>query len=141
MGAKRVLAAVLAVAALGAGGPASPASGAPSVVAAARSRIGKPYRWGAAGPDAFDCSGLVVWSYQQIGVTLPHSSQALAQGGLPVARDDLQPGDVVIFYADASHAGIFSGDGQVIHASTFGRPVAEVPLDQAGPFHSARRYQ
>lgn len=112
----------------------------PSVVPAARTRIGAPYRWGAAGPDAFDCSGLVVWAYRQIGVELPHSSQALARAGQPVARDELQPGDVIAFYPNASHVAIYSGSGEVIHASTRGRPVAEVPIDAAGPWHSARRY-
>lgn len=117
-----------------------PAQANPGVVDAARSAIGKPYVWAAAGPNAFDCSGLVVWAYAQVGVQLPHSSQALAVGGQPVARDDLEPGDVVTFYPNASHAAIYSGDGLVIHASRAGRPVAEVPLPQAGPFHNARRY-
>jgi cell wall-associated NlpC family hydrolase len=119
---------------------AAPAHADPAVVPVARTRIGAPYRWGAAGPDAFDCSGLIVWAYAQIGVTLPHSSQALAAGGQPVPPDQLEPGDVVTFYPNASHAAIYSGDGMVIHASTTGRPVAEVPLAAAGPFHSATRY-
>lgn len=120
--------------------PALAAHADPAVVAVARTRIGARYQWGAAGPDAFDCSGLVVWVYAQIGVELPHSSQALAAGGQPVTRDDLIPGDVVAFYPNASHVAIYSGDGMVIHAPTAGRPVAEVPLAAAGPFHNARRY-
>lgn len=110
------------------------------VVAAARSRIGSPYAWGAAGPDRFDCSGLVVWAYRQSGITVPRTSQGQAAGGTAVGRSELQPGDVVIYYPDASHVGIYVGGGQVIHASTVGRPVAEVPIDSAGPFRNARRY-
>jgi len=109
------------------------------VVAAARSRIGYPYAWGASGPVAFDCSGLVVWSYAQAGVDVPRTSQQQASVGQPVNRADLQPGDIVIFYPDASHVGIYAGGGDVIHASTAGRPVAEVPLANAGPYRNARR--
>ena len=109
-------------------------------VQAALTRVGSPYSWGAAGPTAFDCSGLVMWAFQQAGISLPHSSQALAVGGAPVSRDELQPGDVVNYYGDASHTGIYVGDGMVVHASTFGKPVVVVPIDGAGPFHNARRY-
>jgi cell wall-associated NlpC family hydrolase len=109
-------------------------------VQAALTRVGSPYSWGAGGPSAFDCSGLVMWSFQQAGISLPHSSQALAAGGQPVSRDELQPGDVINFYSDASHTGIYVGDGMVVHASTFGQPVKVVPLDGAGPFYNARRY-
>ena len=111
-----------------------------TVVQAALTRVGSPYSWGAAGPGAFDCSGLVMWAFQQAGVSLPHSSQALARGGMPVSRADLQPGDVVNYYGDASHTGIYVGDGLVVHASTYGQPVRVVPLDGAGPFYNARRY-
>ncbi|MEE2059827.1 C40 family peptidase [Rhodococcus artemisiae] len=106
---------------------------------AALTRIGDPYVWGATGPDQFDCSGLVVWAYQQVGKTVPRSSQAQAQGGTPVSRDNLQPGDVIIFYNDASHVGIYAGDGNIVHASTFGVPVKVQAMDSF-PFHSARRY-
>lgn len=110
------------------------------VVTAARSVIGRPYAWGATGPDRFDCSGLVVWAYGQAGVTVPRTSQQQAAAGQPVDRADLQPGDVIAYYPNASHIGIYAGAGQVIHASTYGRPVAEVPIDQAGPYRNARRY-
>ncbi|QNG18503.1 C40 family peptidase [Rhodococcus triatomae] len=102
-------------------------------------RIGSPYAWGATGPSSFDCSGLVVWSYKQIGKNLPRSSQAQAQGGIPVPRDQLQPGDVVIFYNDASHVGIYAGGGNVLHASTFGVPVKVESMDRM-PYAGARRY-
>lgn len=111
-----------------------------AVVAAARSALGSRYQWGATGPNAFDCSGLVVWAYQHIGMTLPRTSQQQARGGQPVSRGDLQPGDIITYYADASHVALYVGGGDVIHASTPGVPVAEVPIDRAGPFHNARRY-
>jgi GH25 family lysozyme M1 (1,4-beta-N-acetylmuramidase) len=111
------------------------------VVDAARSVIGSPYAWGGESRSGFDCSGLVQWSYAQARISVPRTSQAQATGGTPVVRADLQPGDVVIFYPDAIHCGIYSGHGNVIHASTYGHPVAEVPLDHAGPYNCARRYR
>jgi cell wall-associated NlpC family hydrolase len=110
-----------------------------TVIQAALSRIGSPYSWGASGPSAFDCSGLVMWSFQQAGISLPHSSQALAQGGQPVSMDQMQPGDLVTYYSDASHVGIYIGDGMMVHASTYGTPVRVAPVDNA-PIHNVRRY-
>ncbi|OMC54717.1 endopeptidase [Mycobacterium sp. IS-2888] len=111
-----------------------------TVVQAALTQVGSPYVWGGAAPGGFDCSGLVMWAFQQAGISLPHSSQAQAQGGQPVALSDLQPGDVVTFYNDASHSGLYVGDGMVIHSSTYGQPVRVVPMNSAGPVHDARRY-
>ena len=111
-----------------------------SVVQAALTQVGSPYVWGGAAPGGFDCSGLVMWAFQQAGISLPHSSQAQARGGQPVAVSDLQPGDVITFYSDASHSGIYVGDGMVIHSSTYGQPVRVVPMNAAGPIHDARRY-
>ncbi|WP_408068798.1 NlpC/P60 family protein [Williamsia herbipolensis] len=109
-------------------------------VQAALTRIGDPYVWGATGPTQFDCSGLMVWAFKQAGETLPRSSESQLSGGTPVARGDLRPGDLIIYYPDASHVGMYVGDGYVVHASTFGVPVKVVPIDQAGPYNSARRY-
>ncbi|ORB82895.1 endopeptidase [Mycobacterium kansasii] len=111
-----------------------------SVVQAALTQVGTPYAWGGAAPGGFDCSGLVMWAFQQAGIALPHSSQALAHGGQPVALSDLQPGDVLTFYSDASHAGIYIGDGLMVHSSTFGQPVRVVPMTSSGPIYDARRY-
>ncbi|OBG96771.1 endopeptidase [Mycobacterium sp. E3251] len=111
-----------------------------TVVQAALTQVGSPYVWGGAAPGGFDCSGLVMWAFQQAGISLPHSSQAQAQGGQPVSLSDLQPGDVVTFYNDASHSGLYVGDGMVIHSSTYGQPVRVVPMNAAGPVHDARRY-
>jgi cell wall-associated NlpC family hydrolase len=110
------------------------------VVQAALTQVGSAYSWGGAAPGGFDCSGLVMWAFQQAGVALPHSSQALAHGGQPVALSDLQPGDVLTFYSDASHAGIYIGDGLMVHSSTYGVPVRVVPMDSSGPIYDARRY-
>ncbi len=111
-----------------------------TVVQAALTQVGSPYVWGGSAPGGFDCSGLVMWAFQQAGISLPHSSQALAHGGQPVGLSDLQPGDVLTFYSDASHAGIYVGDGMMIHSSTYGVPVRVVPMNSSGPIYDARRY-
>lgn len=108
-------------------------------VQAALTRIGDPYVWGGGGPNQFDCSGLVMWSFQQAGIFLPHSSQALAAGGQPVSMNDIQPGDVINYYSDASHSAIYIGDGMMVHASTFGVPVRVAPMNNA-PIYNIRRY-
>ncbi|MGJ6123692.1 peptidoglycan hydrolase RipC [Mycolicibacterium sp. Y3] len=110
-----------------------------AAVQAALTRIGSPYSWGAEGPGAFDCSGLVKWAFQQAGVSLPHSSYAQAAGGQPVSTDQMQPGDVISYYSDASHVGIYIGDGMMVHASTFGVPVRVAPVNNA-PIYNVRRY-
>jgi cell wall-associated NlpC family hydrolase len=120
----------------------NPGGGSPAaatVIQAALSRIGDPYVWGGSGPSQFDCSGLVMWSFQQAGISLPHSSQALAQGGQAVSMDKIQPGDLVTYYSDASHVAIYIGDGMMVHASTFGVPVRVAPVDNA-PIYNVRRY-
>ncbi|WP_442970907.1 NlpC/P60 family protein [Rhodococcus sp. Leaf278] len=116
----------------------TPGSGA-SALQAGLTQIGKPYVWGATGPDGFDCSGLVMWAYKQVGKTVPRTSQAQAEGGTPVDQKDLQPGDVVLFYPDASHVGIYAGGGNVLHASTYGVPV-KVQSMASFPYYGARRY-
>ena len=121
--------------------PAVPGGGEGTLaIQAAMTQVGQPYAWGGAAPGGFDCSGLVMWAFQQAGIALPHSSQALANGGQPVALSDLQPGDVLTFYSDASHAGIYIGDGLMIHSSTYGQPVRVVPMTSSGPIYNARRY-
>ncbi|MVU82181.1 hydrolase [Nocardia sp. ET3-3] len=121
-------------------GPAAPApqnNVHQAAVDAAMSRIGDPYVYGASGPNAFDCSGLVQWSYAQAGVSLPRTSYEQAGAGAPVSFDDLQPGDVVSFYG-GSHSGIYIGDGNVVHASTSGQPVKVAPISSM-PFAGAVR--
>lgn len=110
------------------------------VVNAALTRLGAPYAWAAAGPDAFDCSGLVVWAFKQAGLTMPHSSTALASGGEPVALDQMQPGDVISLFPDASHVGIYAGNGRMIHAQFEGLPVIVESL-RGAPINNVRRYR
>jgi len=126
----------------GAPGPsAGPGTGQGAIaVQAALTQVGSAYSWGGAAPGGFDCSGLVMWAFQQAGIALPHSSQALAHGGQQVSLSDLQPGDVLTFYSDASHAGLYIGDGLMVHSSTFGVPVRVVPMNSSGPIYDARRY-
>lgn len=110
-----------------------------AIVDAARSKIGAPYGWGATGPNAFDCSGLTSWAYNQVGKSIPRTSQAQAAQGTPVAYSDLQAGDIVAFYSGATHVGIYSGHGTVIHALNSSTPLSEHSLDYM-PFHSAVRF-
>jgi cell wall-associated NlpC family hydrolase len=98
-------------------------------VQAAETKIGAPYSYGAAGPNAFDCSGLVYWSYQQAGKTLPRDSYGQLGGGRAVNYADAQPGDVLIFNG-GGHAGLYIGNGQFIHASTYGVPVQKASVKE-----------
>ncbi|MBU3064026.1 C40 family peptidase [Nocardia sp. NEAU-G5] len=105
---------------------------------AALSRVGDPYVYGATGPNSFDCSGLVKWSYAQAGRDLPRTSYEQLNAGAPVALNSLQPGDVVSYYG-GSHSGLYVGNGNIVHASTYGKPVAVAPL-YSMPIAGARRY-
>src|SRR5205807_6784146 len=106
----------------------------------ALTRRGDPYVWGAAGPNQFDCSGLVVWSFAQVGISLPHYTGDLFNSGVHVSRNDLEPGDLLFYFPDISHVTIYLGDGLQIEASTFGVPVK---VDQVswGAFVGAVRIQ
>jgi cell wall-associated NlpC family hydrolase len=92
------------------------------VVGIAMHYLGVPYVWGGASPRGFDCSGLVMYVFGQIGVSLPHSSYAQFNMGTPVSMSQLQAGDLV-FFAGASHVGIYIGGGQFIHAPHTGDVV------------------
>lgn len=109
-----------------------------SAMNTALAKLGSPYRYGAAGPNAFDCSGLVKWSFAQAGIVLPRTSRAQSTVGTPVAKANLQPGDLVFFYSPVSHVAIYIGGGKVVHASTSSSPVKISNLS-AMPFHNARR--
>ena len=126
-------------------GTTSPVPSQGSVVDYALSRIGCPYVWGAAGPDAFDCSGLVRWAYLQVGMSLPHQTEALynaAKARLPVSQ--AQPGDVLwVGYGDGynGHVGIAcnAGGTHYVHAPTFGARVRDTDgLGWAGFTHALR---
>ncbi|GGV39420.1 hypothetical protein GCM10010277_27160 [Streptomyces longisporoflavus] len=111
------------------GGAAPSSSRAAAAIAAARSAVGKPYVWGANGPSGFDCSGLTQWSYAQAGVGLPRTSQAQRYAGKQVPLSQAQPGDLVAYRDDASHIGMYMGNGQVVHAPY---PGASVRYDPVG---------
>ncbi|MFE2168314.1 NlpC/P60 family protein [Streptomyces sp. NPDC059447] len=107
-----------------------PSSGrAAAAVMAARSAVGRPYVWGSTGPSGFDCSGLMVWSYRQAGVSLPRTSQAQRHAGRQVPLSQARPGDLVTYRSDASHVGMYVGNGQVVHAPY---PGARVRYDPVG---------
>ena len=106
---------------------------------AALTRLGKPYVWGAAGPDEFDCSGLVVWAFAQEGISLPHYTGDLWNLGVHVSEADLQPGDLVFFFEDESHVGIDIGDGLMVDAPTQGQNVQVQRIDEDTPFDGAVR--
>ncbi|WP_433530782.1 NlpC/P60 family protein [Micromonospora sp. CA-263727] len=130
----------------GAGGPQRPAPcpagypGGPAgkAVTFACAQIGKPYSWGAEGPDAYDCSGLTLAAWARAGVTLPHNAARQRQVTASVSRGDLRPGDLVFYYRDLHHVGMYVGGGWVVHASRAGQPVKMKRLD-LGPIHSFGR--
>lgn len=107
-------------------------------VEAARTKLGANYRSGAVGPDAFDCSGLVQWSYREAGVELPRTSYSQLSAGTPVSMDELEPGDLVSYYG-GGHSALYAGDGQVIHAASYGQGVKMSPVDNM-PASGARRF-
>jgi cell wall-associated NlpC family hydrolase len=109
-----------------------------TAIRTALAQVGKPYVFGAAGPNGFDCSGLTMFAYAAAGISLPHSSSSQSRLGIAVSRSDLQPGDLVYFYSPVSHVGLYIGNGMMVHARTFGRPVAVTSVDQAG-YDGARR--
>jgi len=109
-------------------GPANPQQGA--VVGFALAQLGKPYVYGATGPDSFDCSGLMLRAWQAAGVTIPRTSQAQSRSGAPVAGiAEMQPGDLIFIpgsdgtASDPGHVGMYIGDGQLVNASEPGVPI------------------
>jgi len=119
--------------------PAPPSSGRAAVaVQTALAQLGKPYVYGAAGPDAFDCSGLTMYSWAAAGVSLSHASSVQSGQGVPVSISALQPGDLVFYYSPVSHVGMYIGNGQVVHAPHPGSVVEIVPL-YSMPISWARR--
>ncbi|MGP3988543.1 C40 family peptidase [Streptomyces sp. 3N207] len=101
-----------------------------AALSAAKSKIGSPYVWGATGPSSFDCSGLTSWAYKQAGASLPRTSQAQANAGTRIpSQSQLKPGDLVLFYDDLHHIGLYAGNGQVLHAP---KPGANVRFEAMG---------
>jgi len=100
------------------------------VVAIAKKHVGAPYRWGGSSPSGFDCSGFVRYVYGQVGVELPHNAAQQYRLGTPVARDQLEPGDLVFFDGDG-HVAMYVGNDSVIHAPTSGDHVRIQRIDHA----------
>ncbi|HEX2073136.1 MAG TPA: C40 family peptidase [Geodermatophilus sp.] len=98
----------------------------------AMAQRGDPYVWAAAGPNSFDCSGLVQYAFRAAGLSLPHSSRMQSQMGQPVSRAEARPGDLVAFYSPVSHIGIYLGNGQMVHAPTSGDVVKVASVDRMG---------
>ena len=103
-------------------------------IAFARAQIGKPYRWGGTGPDAYDCSGLVQAAYKSAGVNLPRTTTLMLTVGKPVAKADLAPGDLV--FPDPGHVQLYTGGGNQVEAPRAGENVVERPM---WGFMTARR--
>ena len=110
------------------------------VVAAALSRVSTgQYVWGASGGNSFDCSGLMMYAYRQIGISLPHSSSAQSRLGKAVSIKNLKPGDLLFFYSPVHHVGLYIGDGKFVHARNTRDDLEVDTISGYGHFTSARR--
>ncbi|MFJ6838125.1 NlpC/P60 family protein [Streptomyces sp. NPDC091209] len=116
-------------------------SKAAEALAFARAQIGKPYVWGATGPDSYDCSGLTQAAWKAAGVSLPRVTYDQVNAGTTVPLADAQPGDLVFFYNDISHVGLYIGNGMMIHAPKPGAYVREESIyyDGTSAIHSVVR--
>jgi peptidoglycan DL-endopeptidase CwlO len=94
----------------------------------ALTRRGDPYVWGAAGPSFFDCSGLVMWAYEQVGISLEHFTGDQWNEGQHISKSQLEPGDLVFFFPDIGHVGMYVGNGLMVDAPTFGQVVQVQPV-------------
>jgi len=120
-----------------------------ALLEAAETRIGAPYRYGGAGPDAFDCSGLVAYAHLQVGIAVPRTAAEQFVKATPVERRQLRPGDLVFFRLagrEVGHVGIYAGDDRFVHAPQSGGHVRVASLDDewyrqrfvgAGRFYAA----
>jgi cell wall-associated NlpC family hydrolase len=107
-------------------------------LAFAKAQLGEPYARSGAGPSSWDCSGLTMKAWGSVGVSLPHSSRQQYSRGKIVAKSDLQLGDLVFFYRDIHHVGLYAGNGQVIHAPRPGKSVEYIKMSYM-PYAGARR--
>ena len=114
------------------------AAKAEKVLSYAKQQLGKPYVWGATGPNSYDCSGLTQEAWKTAGISLPRTTYDQVKVGTQVAKSEMRPGDLIFFYDDVSHVGIYVGDGRMIHASKPGDDVKYEAIDYM-PFHSAVR--
>ncbi|HEY2222389.1 C40 family peptidase [Actinomycetospora sp.] len=107
-----------------------PSSTAAEAIEAAESKLGKPYVWGATGPNSFDCSGLMQFAFEKAGADLPRTSAAQSKVGDKVSMDDLKPGDLIFLYSPVSHVVMYVGNGKVIEAPNSGEDVRYTPLSK-----------
>ncbi|AGP57134.1 C40 family peptidase [Streptomyces rapamycinicus] len=120
--------------------PSVPAnsSKAAQAIAFAKAQLGKPYVWGATGPSSFDCSGLTQAAWKSAGISLPRTTWDQVKAGTRVSTSQLQPGDLVFFYDDISHVGLYIGDGMMIHAPKPGDVVKKAPITEMPIYGSVR---
>ncbi|SDD90948.1 NlpC/P60 family protein [Glycomyces harbinensis] len=107
-----------------------------TVVDFALDQIGEPYVWGAGGPNSWDCSGLIMGAYAQLGISLPHNAAAQYNSTASISRDELQPGDLV-FYNGLAHVGMYIGNGYIVHAPNSTTVVKVVELDHGNVYYGA----
>lgn len=119
--------------------PAPPPPSSGGAVSIAMQYLGVPYVWGGASPSGFDCSGLVMYVYAQMGVYLPHSAAAQFYSGTPISSSQLAPGDLVFFGSPISHVGIYIGGGSMIHAPFEGATVSITSIWAVGGYSGACR--
>jgi peptidoglycan DL-endopeptidase CwlO len=119
-------------------GPISGSGKGAKALAYAKAQLGEPYVRNGAGPSGWDCSGLTMKAWGSVGVSLPHSSRQQYNRGRPVNKSDLQLGDLVFFYNDIHHVGLYAGNGQVIHAPRPGKSVEYIKISYM-PYAGARR--
>jgi len=106
---------------------------------AALSKVGiAPYQWAGAGPDSFDCSGLVMWAYAHANISLPHSSYGDESVGSYVSPSDIQIGDIVVL-EDGAHVGMYAGNGMLLNAPEYGYTVSIMPISDFGGVVAVRR--
>ena len=106
--------------------PPASNSGAQAAVDAALSQVGKPYVWGAAGPDSYDCSGLTMWAWAHAGVSLPHNSGMQYAATARVSQSDWQPGDLLFYGSPIHHVAMYIGGGRMVEAPYSGSQVRVV---------------
>ena len=121
-----------------AGGSGTGSSKGAKALAYAKAQLGEPYARNGAGPSSWDCSGLTMKAWGSVGVSLPHSSGQQFGRGRSVAKSNLQLGDLVFFYSDIHHVGLYAGSGQVIHAPRPGKSVEYIKMSYM-PYAGARR--
>jgi cell wall-associated NlpC family hydrolase len=121
------------------GDVAIPRGDAGAVLEFALAQMGKPYLWGAVGPDSYDCSGLVQTAYRVAGVAMPRVSRQQAQVGRRVARDDVRAGDLIFYYEPVHHVAIAVDNVRAVHAPSFGEDVKIGYIDSIGPITVIRR--